>query len=182
MGEIHSQKLSFVFLMYGTIVSLARRYWGKQNSHPFARRRRFQRGSKYLIHVTIKARQDMKNNKTNLNMLSAQEVVVYNAKPKRLGTTLLCIRHASYWWTERLHVKQRWSTVPRVHYHSRLTWHCFSKDWLPGPLQLEVNRQFSISRERGFISKSRGGGGVRGKREKVKSSSHRSCRCYSGGQ
>lgn len=59
-------------------------------------------------------------------------------------------------WTEPLHVKQRWGTVPRVHYHSRLTWHCFSKDWLPAPLPFEVNQQFSISREHGFISKSRG--------------------------
>jgi len=57
---------------------------------------------------------------------SDQRVVVYNVRLKRPVTTLLCIRHASYWRT--LHVRQRWGTVPRVHYHSRLTWHCFSKD------------------------------------------------------
>lgn len=109
----------------------------------------------------------MKNNEAILNMhRSDQTVVVHNIKQKRPVTTLLCVRHASYWWTEPLHVKQRWGTVPRVHYHSRLTWHCFSKDWLPAPLQLEVNRQFSISREHGFISKSGGGGVVGVKREK----------------
>lgn len=59
---------------------------------------------------------------------SYQKIVVYNVKLKRLVTTLLCIRRASYRCTEPLHVKQRWGTVPRVHYHSRLTWHCFSKD------------------------------------------------------
>lgn len=123
----------------------------------------------YFVFVTFKTRnsvtQDMKNNEAILNMhRSDQTVVVHNIKLKRPVTTLLCIRHASYWWTEPLHVKQRWGTVPRVHYHSRLTWHCFSKDWLPAPLQLEVNRQFSISREHGFISKSGGVVGV--KREK----------------
>ena len=112
----------------------------------------------------------MKNNETILSIhMSDQRVVVYNDKLKRLVTTLLCVRHASYWWTEPLHVKQRWGTVPRVHSHSRLTWHCFSKDWLPGPPQLKVNRQFSISRERGFISKSRGDDGR--EERKVKSSS-----------
>lgn len=55
-------------------------------------------------------------------------VVVYKGKVKRLVTTLLCGRRASHWRTEPLHVRQRWGTIPRVHYHSRLTWHCFSKD------------------------------------------------------
>lgn len=92
-------------------------------------------------------------NETILNMTTRRDWCLW---PKRPVTALLCIRHVSYWWTEPMHVKQRWGTVPRVHYHSRLTWHCFSEAWLPGPLQLEVNRQFSISRERGFISKNRG--------------------------
>lgn len=40
----------------------------------------------------------MKNNETILSMhMSDQRAVVYNDKLKRLVTTLLCVRHASYW-------------------------------------------------------------------------------------
>lgn len=56
----------------------------------------------YIILVTIKTRnsirQDMKNNETISSMhRSDQKVVVYSVKLKRLVTTLLCVRHASYW-------------------------------------------------------------------------------------
>lgn len=170
LGKIDSQKLFFVFLMYDVIVNLTRRCWkteqGNQNNQAFTRKfGSRKRGCDNRKHRPCRnqkrgIQRGRKNNETILSThRSDQKVVVYNAKLKRLVTTLLCVRHASYWWTEPLHVKQRWGTVPRVHYHSRLTWHCFSKDWLPGPLQLEVNRQFSISREHGFISKSRGDGG-----------------------
>lgn len=58
-----------------------------------------------------------------------RRVVVREARARRLLTSLLCGRHAlSLVRTALLHVKQRWGTVPGVHYHSRLTWHCFSKD------------------------------------------------------